>query len=90
MSFELTLDLIFSWCPNWLDYLEGEAEKRPKAENKGRSEDPSDLPYENLPFRGLRDPPKKVEHLHPANKTLFIALFLVVYGWVQLSEYANS
>jgi len=61
-------------------HQQGEAEKRPKAENKGRSEDPSDLPYENLPFRGLRDPPKKVEHLNTANKTLFIELFLVVYG----------
>jgi len=38
---------------------QGEAERRPKAEKKGRSEDPSDLPYENLPFHGLRDPPKK-------------------------------
>jgi len=48
-----------------LCYLVGEAERRPKAENKGRSEDPSDLPFENLPFHGLRDPPKKV--LNPVN-----------------------
>merc|ERR1712037_935134 len=46
-------------------HQQGEAEKRPKAENKGRSEDPSDSPYENLPFQGLKNPPKKV--LNPVN-----------------------
>ena len=59
----MTLGLICSWRPNWLGYLVGEPERTPKDENKGRSEDPSDLPYENLPFHGLRDPPKKVPKL---------------------------
>merc|ERR1712192_259771 len=44
---------------------QGEAERGPKAENIGRSENPSDLPFENLPFHGLKNPPKKV--LNPVN-----------------------
>merc|ERR1711872_1055978 len=44
---------------------QGEAGERPKAQKEGRSEDPSDLPYENLPFHGFHKPPKKV--LNPVN-----------------------
>jgi len=40
---------------------QGEVDRRPKPENNGRSEDPSDLPYENLPFHGLKNPPKKFD-----------------------------
>merc|ERR1719204_28133 len=40
---------------------QGEAGERPKAEKEGRSEDPSDLPYENLPFHGFHKPPKKFD-----------------------------
>ena len=61
----------------------GEAERRPKAENNGRSENPSDLPFENLPFHGLKNPPKKVQKnvvFRILQIELFIALFLVVYG----------
>merc|ERR1719382_311681 len=44
---------------------QGDSERKPKAARNGRSEDPSDLPFENLPFQGLKNPPKKV--LNPVN-----------------------
>ena len=63
-----------------MGYVIGEVDRRPKPENNGRSEDPSDLPYENLPFHGLKNPPKKVKKTFVIilHIELFIALFLVV------------
>ena len=47
--------------------IAGEAGERPKAQKEGRSEDPSDLPYENLPFHGFHKPPKKVKQIPVTN-----------------------
>ena len=52
--------------------IAGEAGERPKAQKEGRSEDPSDLPYENLPFHGFHKPPKKVKQIPLTKAKLFI------------------
>ena len=52
--------------------IAGEAEERLKAQKERRSEDPSDLPNENLPFHGFHKPPKKVKQIPITNAKLFI------------------
>ena len=57
------------WFLFLLNFLAGDSERKPKAARNGRSEDPSDLPFENLPFQGLKNPPKKVQTYFSSMKT---------------------